>query len=313
MLHGRMLRYLDEIVRTGSIRKASARLNVASSAINRQLLALEAELGAPLFERLPRGLRLTAAGEMLIAHVRQTLKDHDRLRRRIEGLKGLRHGKVAIGTVSGLASGLLSTVIADFRAKHPFIRVTVRNASLDVLIAAVLSGDLDLVLAYNLPRHPRLRVLADVGCPLGAVVAPDHPLARETKLRLADCLDYPLVLPDPSVTIRMILDELIPSQPEILPVLESNSTDLLKKLARESPHLTFLNEVDVAEELRQRKLVFIPVQELAARPQSLILAQRTKAPLEGLADLLVRALQAELDRLYRPQSARGALKATLRP
>ncbi len=313
MLHGRMLRYLDEIVRSGSIRKASARLNVASSAINRQLLALEAELGAPLFERLPRGLRLTAAGEMLIAHVRQTLKDHDRLRRRIEGLKGLRHGKVAIGTVSGLASGLLSTVVADFRVKHPFIRITVRNASLDALIAAVLSGDLDLVLAYNLPRHPRLRVLADVGCPLGAVVAPDHPLARETKLRLADCLDYPLVLPDPSVTIRMILDEVIPPQPEILPVLESNSTDLLKKLAREAPHLTFLNEVDVAEELRQRKLVFIPVQELAARPQSLILAQRTKAPLEGLADLLVRALQAELDRLYRPQSGRGALKATMRP
>ncbi|MEA5501901.1 LysR family transcriptional regulator [Halotia wernerae UHCC 0503] len=313
MLHGRMLRYLDEIVRSGSIRKASARLNVASSAINRQLLALEAELGAPLFERLPRGLRLTAAGEMLIAHVRQTLKDHDRLRRRIEGLKGLRHGKVAIGTVSGLASGLLSTVIADFRAKHPFIRVTVRNASLDALIAAVLSGDLDLVLAYNLPRHPRLRVLADVGCPLGAVVAPDHPLARETKLRLADCLDYPLVLPDSSVTIRMILDEVIPPQPEILPVLESNSTDLLKKLALEAPHLTFLNEVDVAEELRWRKLVFIPVQELAARPQSLILAQRTKAPLEGLADLLVRALKAELDRLYRPQLGRGALKATQRP
>jgi DNA-binding transcriptional LysR family regulator len=313
VLHGRMLRYLDEIVRSGSIRKASARLNVASSAINRQLLALEAELGAPLFERLPRGLRLTAAGEMLIAHVRQTLKDHDRLRRRIEGLKGLRHGKVAIGTVSGLASGLLSTVIADFRAKHPFIRVTVRNASLDALIAAVLSGDLDLVLAYNLPRHPRLRVLADVGCPLGAVVAPDHPLARETKLRLADCLDYPLVLPDSSVTIRMILDEVIPPQPEILPVLESNSTDLLKKLALEAPHLTFLNEVDVAEELRWRKLVFIPVQELAARPQSLILAQRTKAPLEGLADLLVRALQAELDRLYRPQLGRGALKATQRP
>ena len=130
---------------------------------------------------------------------------------------------------------------------------------------------------------------------------------------LAGCLGPSLVLPDPSVTIRMILDELIPPQPEILPVLESNSTDLLKKLAQEAPHLTFLNEVDVAEELRQRKLVFIPVQELAARPQSLILAQRTKAPLEGLADLLVRALQAELDRLYRPQSARGALKATLRP
>jgi DNA-binding transcriptional LysR family regulator len=312
VLHGRMLRYLDEIVRSGSIRKASARLNVASSAINRQLLALEEELGAPVFERLPRGLRLTAAGEMLIAHVRQTLKDHDRLRRRIEGLKGLRHGKVAIGTVSGLASGLLSSVIADFRAKHPFIRLTVRNASLDTLVAAVLSGDLDLVLAYNLPRHPRLRVLADIGCPLGAVMAPDHPLARETKLRLPDCLDHPLILPDPSVSIRMILDEVIPPQPEVLPVLESNSTDLLKKLAQEVPHLTFLNELDVAEELRARKLVFVPVQELASRPQSLILAQRSKAPLEGLADLLVRELQSAIDHLHRAPTGRAALKASAR-
>src|SRR5687768_8646043 len=57
MLHSRLLKYLDEVARLGSIRKASARLNVASSAINRQILALENELGAPIFERMPRRLR----------------------------------------------------------------------------------------------------------------------------------------------------------------------------------------------------------------------------------------------------------------
>src|SRR5579862_8524095 len=60
MLHSRLLRYLDEVSRLGSIRKAAVRLNVASSAINRQILALENELGAPIFERMPRRLRLTA-------------------------------------------------------------------------------------------------------------------------------------------------------------------------------------------------------------------------------------------------------------
>src|ERR1700750_2052167 len=59
MLHARILTYLDEVARLGSIRKAAARLNVASSAINRQILALEMELGAPIFERMPRRLRLT--------------------------------------------------------------------------------------------------------------------------------------------------------------------------------------------------------------------------------------------------------------
>src|SRR6266545_2553221 len=79
MLHSRLLKYLDEVARLGSIRKAAARLNVAASAINRQILALESELGVPIFERMPRRLRLTATGELLIAHVRETLKTHPRV------------------------------------------------------------------------------------------------------------------------------------------------------------------------------------------------------------------------------------------
>jgi DNA-binding transcriptional LysR family regulator len=76
MLHARILTYLDEVARLGSIRKAAARLNVASSAINRQILALENEIGTPIFECMPRRLRLTATGELLIAHVRETLKSN---------------------------------------------------------------------------------------------------------------------------------------------------------------------------------------------------------------------------------------------
>jgi molybdenum-dependent DNA-binding transcriptional regulator ModE len=76
MLHGRMLRYVDEVARSGSIRKAAIRLNVSASSINRQILSLEAELETPIFERMPSGLRLTATGEILIAHVRETMREH---------------------------------------------------------------------------------------------------------------------------------------------------------------------------------------------------------------------------------------------
>src|SRR5258708_13945765 len=88
MLHSRMLRYLDEVARCGSIRQAAERLNVASSAINRQILALEAELGTPIFHRLPRRLRLTATGEVVISHVRETLKEHRRGQKRHPQLQG---------------------------------------------------------------------------------------------------------------------------------------------------------------------------------------------------------------------------------
>src|ERR1700685_3545842 len=98
MLHSRLLKYLDEVSRLGSIRKAASRLNIASSAINRQILALESEIGSPIFERMPRRLRLTATGEVLIAHVRETLKRHQRVEAQIAAFKGLTRGEGTLET-----------------------------------------------------------------------------------------------------------------------------------------------------------------------------------------------------------------------
>jgi Bacterial regulatory helix-turn-helix protein, lysR family len=70
-----LLVYIDAIARHGSIRKAAEALNVAPSALNRQVLDLEQDLGSALFERLPRGVRLTAAGEMFLAYARQAISE----------------------------------------------------------------------------------------------------------------------------------------------------------------------------------------------------------------------------------------------
>jgi molybdenum-dependent DNA-binding transcriptional regulator ModE len=107
MLHSRLLNYIDEVARTGSIRKAADRLNVSASAISRQILALETQLGTPIFQRLPKKLNLTAAGEVLIGHVRQTLKELTRAQIKIEELKGLRRGEITVAMMSGLASNLV--------------------------------------------------------------------------------------------------------------------------------------------------------------------------------------------------------------
>ena len=66
----RVLNYVDAVARYGSIRKAADALNIASSALNRQILDLEMDLGAPLFERLPRGVRVTSAGEAFLVYAR---------------------------------------------------------------------------------------------------------------------------------------------------------------------------------------------------------------------------------------------------
>src|SRR5262249_60113172 len=76
-MHASVLRYFLEVARQGSIRKAAQKLFVASSAVNRQILQLEEELGAELFDRLPTGMRLHAAGECVLRHVRSTLHDFE--------------------------------------------------------------------------------------------------------------------------------------------------------------------------------------------------------------------------------------------
>ncbi len=154
MLHSRKLQYIDEIARCGSIRKAAARLNVASSAINRQILALEEEFGAPLFERMPRGLKLTAAGELCIEHIREVLKTYERMEARIRGLKMPQAGKVTLVSTVGLAAGPLPEIIARFVAQHPRVRVLLRNDGPSNTMQPVITGRWISGSASTSPRRP---------------------------------------------------------------------------------------------------------------------------------------------------------------
>jgi len=94
-MHAAALRYVDQVARLGSIRRAAGVLNVASSAVNRQILKLEAEIGTPLFERVGNGVRPTAAGEHVIRHVRETLSRWNDVRGEIATLSGDIHGEAA--------------------------------------------------------------------------------------------------------------------------------------------------------------------------------------------------------------------------
>ena len=126
----RLLIYVDAVARHGSIRKAADALNVASSALNRQILDLEQDLGSALFERLPRGVRLTAAGEIFLAYARQAISELKAVELQVEQLRGLVRGHVSVAAVELVASELLPAAISRFQAAHPNVRFDVRSESL---------------------------------------------------------------------------------------------------------------------------------------------------------------------------------------
>jgi DNA-binding transcriptional LysR family regulator len=298
MLHSRMLRYLDEVARNGSIRKAAGKLNVASSAVNRQILALEQEIGTPIFERLRKRLRLTATGELLIAHVRQTLKEHDRVRARIEDLKGLRRGEVTIATMGGLAASLLTPLVVEFRRNHPGVKIQVRVLSSGEIINAVSSGEADLGFAFDLPRDPVLQSVATLDCRIGAVVPPGHPLADQLAVTIGTCLDYPLLLAGAGMTLRSVLDDAFArSGIAVEPILESNSIEMLKRAATLGLGVAFLNVIDVLDERRRGALVFLPLSDRHLKPQILRVVRRAKGGLDMLPSLMAEELKGDLESL----------------
>lgn len=278
-----MLRYLDVVARVGTIRKAAAQLNVASSAINRQILALEEELGEPLFERMPRRLRLTAAGEVLIQHVRETIKAHEQTMQQIEAMKGLKRGAVTLATTLGLSAGPMSEIIGDYLDAHRRVRVQVSSSVTEVIANTVLNGEATLGLAYSIPPRPGLKTLFAVDLPLGAVVAAGHPLARRDRLRLNELLAHRLVMAEPGMSLRAAIDMAFSRFEAASPVLETNSVELMRNFVAGSDAVALLNPLDVAPELTSHRLAFVPLEDENLHPQTLRLVSRARDPLDSIA------------------------------
>jgi DNA-binding transcriptional LysR family regulator len=120
----RQLEYFVAIAESGSLTQAAERLLVSQPSLSQQIRALEAELGGSLFERLPRGVRLTAAGHELLAEARATLAHAQRARRVVRRALELDVGQLEVAVTSSAALGILPAVLRDWQGRHSEIEVS---------------------------------------------------------------------------------------------------------------------------------------------------------------------------------------------
>jgi DNA-binding transcriptional LysR family regulator len=230
MHHLRFLNYVDEVARTGSIRQAAERLHVAASAVNRRVQDLEEELGTPIFERLPRGMRLTAAGELFVRYIRGRGAELQQVLSQIEELQGLRRGTVRVVASQALAPHFLPRTIAEFRRTHPLAAFQANIGDHAQALQALRSFATDLALVFNLPPQADIERMAEFEQRLCVQLHRSHPLARRAgALRLRDCAEYPVVLPHPEIGGRQLLERfLLRSSVKLRPMVESNSFEFLR-------------------------------------------------------------------------------------
>lgn len=191
----------------GNISHAAQALHLSQPAVSGQLKLLQEAFGEPLYQRAGRGVRLTAAGEQLLAHaerLRDTFRQAQALR---EAMRGLERGTLRIGASTTPASYLLPYLIADFHRQYPDVLVTTSHGNTAEIVAALDSVDIALI--EGPPGHE---------LPLGthttpwhedeivAIVPRGHPLAGTHKQPLAALGAYPLVLRESGSGVRQVVE-----------------------------------------------------------------------------------------------------------
>lgn len=229
MKHFKTFEMIEAVVRAGSIRKAAEDMNITASALNRRIQGFESEFGYELFERLPQGMRLNPAGELLMQHIRAQMSDLARVQSQVADLSGLRRGHVSIACSQALLPYFLPEQISLYRAQHPGVTFSINIRDRRQAEQDLSSFESDLALVFEPVHMVDFEVIQAIPQPVHAVFRANHTLAEKKELRLRECLDHPYVVPAANYGVRNLLEigarKILRS---LTPALETESFELIR-------------------------------------------------------------------------------------
>ncbi|SDJ09013.1 LysR family transcriptional regulator [Billgrantia gudaonensis] len=254
--HQRLI-YFQLTVETGSVRRAAARLDIAASAVSRQIGLLESALDATLLERRRDGVRPTPVGEMLLDYCERRTALDRRFSDELDAYQRLETGQIALCVGEGFVGDLIDHPLREFTEAHRGIRLEVDTGSTRQIIEAVVNDEVHIGLMYHEQVHPHLRFWHSTCQPLVLLMAPEHPLAEASGPLTLDALaEYPLALWHPGHGVRQLVDMAFQEAGKRpLVGIQTGSLEVLKHSARAALSVTLLPRFAAARELEEGTLV----------------------------------------------------------
>jgi len=293
-LKTRQLLLLVALDEEGNIHRAADALSMSQPAASKLLRELEEMLDAPLFERMPRGMRPTLYGEVMIRHARAVVGSLDQAREEVLALKSGQLGRVAVGTITSPAVSLLPAAIAQVKQHHPGLSVSVEIDSSNVLLESLAQDKLDLVIGRLSAEHDKLHLRYE---PLAeeqalAVARPGHPLLAEQSLTLADVVDASWVVPPAQSVLRHRFELMFQRQSLAPPsnVVESAELLFVTSLLSQSDMLAVL-AAEVAHYYAAHGLLSILPLDMPLHMDDFGIITRTGQLLSPASTQVVRALK----------------------
>lgn len=254
------------VAEEGSFSRGAERLFVSQPAVSKQIAELEASLKTRLFDRLPKGVRLTEAGEVLAGYARRMATLEEETERALAELQGLERGRLVVGASLTIGAYVLPEVFGAFRRRYPGIELHLEIANTETIQRLLIEGALDIGLTEGFVEAPELEAQVFWEDELVAIAPPDHPLLREAPVTAARLCREPLVLREVGSGTRAVVERALAERGlAARAVMSLGSTEAIKGAVAAGVGLAVVSRLTLSLELETGRLAAVPLSDLTLR------------------------------------------------
>lgn len=256
------------VAEAGSVSGGALRLHISQPAVSKQIGELESALGVRLFDRLPRGVRLTDAGRVLAEYARRmTLVESD-AERAIDELRGLKRGRLTIGASTTIGAYLLPAALARFHWKHPGIELSLEIANTQVIEAALLDGRFEIGFTEGVIESEALESTIFHEDELVAIAPAGHRLLSKKSVTAREFCREPLIAREKGSGTRDVVEtELARKKIGVAPVMSLGSTEAIKRAVIAGVGVAIVSRLTIRVELQAGLLAIVPLKDLSINRQ----------------------------------------------
>jgi LysR family transcriptional regulator, nitrogen assimilation regulatory protein len=262
----RQFRYFSQVARRENFRKASEDLRVAQSALTRQIQILERELGFLLFDRVKRGVRLTAAGQRLLERSQHILGEVDRLKETLQIEAHVPSGPASLAAPPSIGRLLFPRLAPIFLKSYPKVTLSLLEGFTSNALGQLRRGELSLAIITDPPLDPLVEFTHLFTESIYLVGLPDDPRLKKRSLELKSLADLPLVMTSRHNRSRQLIESSAAREGTRLDIrLELESPETLLQLLQSGRIYGLLPYSSIVEDARSRRLRGVPIRGLAMK------------------------------------------------
>ena len=254
------------VAEEGSFSRGAERLFISQPAVSKQIAEFETTLGTRLFDRIPKGVRLTEAGGLLLGYARRLSALEEETERAMADLHGLRQGRLHVGASLTIGAYVLPEVFGAYRARYPGIDLALEMANTDSIQRMVREGTVDIGLTEGLANAPDLEATAFLQDELVAIAPPTHSIMQEPVVTAARLCQEPFLLREPGSGTRAVVEQAFEEQGlRLHPVMSLGSIEAIKRAVAAGVGLAVVSRLTMGLELEARRLAIVPLSDLTIR------------------------------------------------